>query len=105
MKVLSAVAICCLIYQVSAGGVSFSSEQPVTAPSPRPLCPDCENFYKNGGPLSVDSCDPGSMKLCSAEAIVVSGGFAAGLCAGTATNPYPASDQSPLLAEAEIFCN
>jgi hypothetical protein len=105
MKILSAIVICCLIYKVSAGGAAFTSEQPVTSPSTIPLCPDCENFYKNAGPLYPDTCDPGSKILCIAEALAVTGDVSTGYCAGTATNPYPASDRSSLFVDAQMYCD
>jgi hypothetical protein len=107
MKFLTAFVVTCLVYQVSAGGVSFSSAPLVTPPPTVPLCPQCEDVFKNGATLSEsDSCDPIGKKVCAAGGLYTGGGGSGvfGYCAGTATNPYPKSERSPVFSSLDIYC-
>jgi len=103
MKFLVAFAISCLIYQVSAGGISFSPETSATAPPTQNLCADCDNFYYNAGPLSEPNCDPAGKRYCSGEAIETGGDIRAGYCAGTVTRP-DSNARSPAFKSADVYC-
>ena len=105
MKILAVFVISCLIYQVSAGGLSYSSSSSAPAPPTRPLCVDCEDFYKNAAPLSIQTCDPVNKSVCVGEAIEAAGNnVITGYCAGTVTNPYPQSERSQTFSAGDIIC-
>lgn len=105
MKISKVFIILCLIYQALAGGPSFTTTQPVTAPSPDNRCVDCEVYYKQGvDPSEFDTCDPGDMRVCRTEAVLPDSSEIVGFCAGAASNPYSEDERSSRFVNAGFWC-